>query len=187
MWFSRQEYWSELWWPPPGTLPHSGIEPTFLKFPELAGGFFTISATWEAQKPTKGFPGGSVVKNLPTNTGDTGSILGPGRSHLLWSKYAHASQLLTVKECYVLCELYDIRKLVMRKYGFTFYPCILGKGRISLFDDEAWYDFMLSHENYMHAWKLSVLLIIILRVNDVLWAPPKIAETKSWTACILRT
>ena len=27
-----------------------------------------------------GFPGGSVVKNLPTNTGDTGSIPGLGRS-----------------------------------------------------------------------------------------------------------
>ena len=26
-----------------------------------------------------GFPGGSLVKNLPTNAGDTGSILGLGR------------------------------------------------------------------------------------------------------------
>ena len=26
------------------------------------------------------FPGGSVVKSLPANAGDTGSILGPGRS-----------------------------------------------------------------------------------------------------------
>ena len=29
------------------------------------------------------FPGGPVVKNLPTNAGDTGSILGPGRFHML--------------------------------------------------------------------------------------------------------
>ena len=29
-----------------------------------------------------GFPGGSVVKNPPANAGDTGSIPGPGRSHL---------------------------------------------------------------------------------------------------------
>ena len=29
-----------------------------------------------------GFPGGSVVKNLPANAGDTGSIPGPGRSHM---------------------------------------------------------------------------------------------------------
>ena len=26
------------------------------------------------------FPGGSVVKNLPANAGDSGSIPGPGRS-----------------------------------------------------------------------------------------------------------
>ena len=29
----------------------------------------------------KGFPGGSVVKNLPTNAGDTGSVPGLGRCH----------------------------------------------------------------------------------------------------------
>ena len=28
----------------------------------------------------RGFPGGSVVKSLPTNAEDEGSILGPGRS-----------------------------------------------------------------------------------------------------------
>ena len=27
-------------------------------------------------------PGGSVVKNLPANAGDTGSIPGPGRFHM---------------------------------------------------------------------------------------------------------
>ena len=32
-----------------------------------------------------GFPGGAVDKNLPANAGDTGSIPGPGRSHVLWS------------------------------------------------------------------------------------------------------
>ena len=31
------------------------------------------------------FPGGTVVKNLPANAGDTGSSPGPGRSHMLWS------------------------------------------------------------------------------------------------------
>ena len=30
----------------------------------------------------KGFPGGSGVKNLPANAGDTGSIPDPGKSHL---------------------------------------------------------------------------------------------------------
>ena len=28
------------------------------------------------------FPGGAMVKNLPANAGDTGSSLGPGRSHM---------------------------------------------------------------------------------------------------------
>ena len=47
MGFSRQEYWSGLPCPPPGDLPHSGIEPASLISPSLAGGFFTTSATWE--------------------------------------------------------------------------------------------------------------------------------------------
>ena len=32
----------------------------------------------------KGFPGGSVVKNLPANAGDMGSIPGSGRSPGEW-------------------------------------------------------------------------------------------------------
>ena len=31
------------------------------------------------------FPGGTVVKNLPANAGDTGSSPGPGRSHMPWN------------------------------------------------------------------------------------------------------
>ena len=49
MGFSRQEYWSGLPCPPPGNLPNPGIKPTSLTSPALAGGFFTTSATWEAQ------------------------------------------------------------------------------------------------------------------------------------------
>ena len=30
------------------------------------------------------FPDGPGVKNLPANAGDTGSIPGPERSHMLW-------------------------------------------------------------------------------------------------------
>ena len=48
--FSRQEYWSDLPFPPPGDLPNQGIEPASLMSPALAGGFFTTSTTWEAQK-----------------------------------------------------------------------------------------------------------------------------------------
>ena len=39
MGFSRQEHWSGLPFPSPGTLPNPGIEPVS---PVLAGGFFTI-------------------------------------------------------------------------------------------------------------------------------------------------
>ena len=48
MGFSRQEYWSGLPFPSPGDLPNPGIEPTYLRSPALADGFFTTSATWEA-------------------------------------------------------------------------------------------------------------------------------------------
>ena len=35
--FSRQEYWSELPWPPPGDLPHPGNESTSLTHSTLTG------------------------------------------------------------------------------------------------------------------------------------------------------
>ena len=44
--FSRQEYWRELPFPPPGDLGGPGIE---LVSPALADGFFNISSSWEAQ------------------------------------------------------------------------------------------------------------------------------------------
>ena len=50
--FSRREYWSGLPCPPLGDLPDPGIEPTSLMCPELAGRFFTTSATQEAQHNT---------------------------------------------------------------------------------------------------------------------------------------
>ena len=49
MGFSRQEYWSGMPCPPPGDRPNPGIKPVFLMSSALAGGFFTTSATWEAQ------------------------------------------------------------------------------------------------------------------------------------------
>ena len=48
MGFSRQEYWSGVSFPPPGDLPHPGNELESPLSPELAGGFFTTSVTWEA-------------------------------------------------------------------------------------------------------------------------------------------
>ena len=47
MGFSRQEPLSWLPCPPPGALPHPGIEPTSLMSPALGSGFFTTSTTWE--------------------------------------------------------------------------------------------------------------------------------------------
>ena len=38
MGFSRQEYWSELSFPPPGDLPNPEIEPSSLESPALARG-----------------------------------------------------------------------------------------------------------------------------------------------------
>ena len=45
MLFSSQEYWSELSCPSRGDISNPGIEPTFLMFPALAGGFFTSITT----------------------------------------------------------------------------------------------------------------------------------------------
>ena len=47
--FSRYEYWSGLPCLPPGDLPDPGTEPSSLVSAALTGGFFTTSATWEAQ------------------------------------------------------------------------------------------------------------------------------------------
>ena len=41
--FSRQEYWSGLPFPTSGGLLNSGIEPSSLASPALAGGFFTTA------------------------------------------------------------------------------------------------------------------------------------------------
>ena len=62
MGFPRQEYWSGLPFFSPGDLPDPGVEPTF---PALAGGFFTIWATREAQLCTWGrCKGGKWVRKL---------------------------------------------------------------------------------------------------------------------------
>ena len=107
---SRQEYWSELPFPPPGDLCDPGFEPTSLGPPALAGGFFPTVPRGKARKlditcqlkSLKIFfysrsllviylyiamctcqSGGSVVKNPPASAGDAkdaGSIPGSGRS-----------------------------------------------------------------------------------------------------------
>ena len=47
--FSRQEHWRGLPFPPPGGLPHPGIQPEALMSPTLAGRVFTTGVTWEGQ------------------------------------------------------------------------------------------------------------------------------------------
>ena len=42
----------------------------------------------------EGFPGGSVLKNLPANAGDLGLIHDPGISYMLQGNQVHVPQLL---------------------------------------------------------------------------------------------
>ena len=44
-----------------------------------------------------GFPGGTVVENLPANAGDTGSSPGLGGSHMPRSSWAREPQLLRLR------------------------------------------------------------------------------------------
>ena len=44
----------------------------------------------------RGFPSGSVMKNLSANAGGMGSIPGQGRSYLPCSKWAHVPQVLSL-------------------------------------------------------------------------------------------
>ena len=48
-------------------------------------------------KKLKGFPGGTVVENLPANAGDTGSSPGLGGSHMPRSDWAREPQLLSLR------------------------------------------------------------------------------------------
>ena len=67
-----------------------GMEPMSLA---LAGRFLTTAPAGKSHmiflthfymliKKREGFPGGTVVENLPANAGDTGSSPGLGRSHM---------------------------------------------------------------------------------------------------------
>ena len=56
MGFSRQEYWSELPYPPPGDLPNPGIKATSLMFSALPGGFLP------GAPPEKPCPRNSLVQ-----------------------------------------------------------------------------------------------------------------------------
>ena len=85
MGFSQQEYWSGWPCPPPRHLPDPRIESMS---PALQADSLPLSQpgkpNWSLFSTCKlvngSLPGGSVVKNLPANTGDTGLIPGSGIS-----------------------------------------------------------------------------------------------------------
>ena len=62
MGFFRQEYWSELPFPPPGDLPYPGVEPASLVSSALAGGFFT---TAPAQKGSGVWTYDHIIRSVP--------------------------------------------------------------------------------------------------------------------------
>ena len=51
---------------------------------------------WAPTECQAGFPGGSVVENLPANAGDMNSIPDLGRFHMPWSNKAWGPQLLSL-------------------------------------------------------------------------------------------
>ena len=61
MGFCRQEYWSGLPFPSPVDLPKPGIEP---RSPTLQA-----DSSPSELPVSRGFPGGTMVKNLPANAG----------------------------------------------------------------------------------------------------------------------
>ena len=63
MGYPMQEYWSGLPFPSPEDFPDPGIKPESLASPALAGGFFTTTATWEAQSC---YVRCSVAQSCPT-------------------------------------------------------------------------------------------------------------------------
>jgi len=73
---------------PPTTIEH------ILKFTQLTK--IDHKTSINKFKRIWGFSVGSMVKDPPTNTGDMGSIPGPGGSHMPWSNYARVPQLLNL-------------------------------------------------------------------------------------------
>ena len=68
------------------SYPESRMHPCALLVGREHGATVVANSLAVPQKfKHRGFPGGSVVKNLPANAGDGGSISGPGRFHMLQS------------------------------------------------------------------------------------------------------
>ena len=95
MGFSRQEYWSGLPFPSAGDFPNPGIEPgspalqadTLPSEPPGKPQVRTyVSIITLNHKLTRAFPGASVVKYLPCNAGEEGSISSQGTKILYAAK-----------------------------------------------------------------------------------------------------
>ena len=65
--------------------------------PSTRGSPWELRATsWHKHSPSRGFPGGSLVKNLPASAGDTGWISDLGGPHIPRSSWAHAAQVFSL-------------------------------------------------------------------------------------------
>ena len=123
MGFPRQEYWSGLPVSSPRGLPDSGIEPTSLDIPALAGRFITTSTAWEgrlknpppdlfnlnkpldcASKMSQGHAHGAGGPGRESRGGRGSFLATPGwvrrqdtdwRSHSLWPGEQLSVQVLT--------------------------------------------------------------------------------------------
>ena len=72
--------WKIPWMKEPCRLQSTGLQTVGHDWVTL----LSFSLFTAFKKEWWGFPGGPVVKNPPCNVGDTSSIPGLGRSHLLW-------------------------------------------------------------------------------------------------------
>ena len=82
-----------------GDLPNSGMEPTSLTSPALAGGFFTTTATWKAQLRGKSLELRAEIVRLSTATRGCQSLrLGKLKSHFFiwWGEFLASSEEKTI-------------------------------------------------------------------------------------------
>ena len=86
--------WRRKWQPTLVFLPgksheqrsFAGYSPWDRKESDMTEGTLHNTSLFQAVKIASDSPGGLVVKNLPANAGDMGSIPGQGRFHMLWSE-----------------------------------------------------------------------------------------------------
>ena len=88
----------------PGLVSFRVVSPgcsSTLKIPKWGGYRIILESRWKEKRilfhlSYQGFPGGSVVKNLPANAGEVGPITDVGRSHMPRSNSAPVLRLLSL-------------------------------------------------------------------------------------------